>query len=207
MEKCFNVWGVAEVTGDSQINNFAVIFTPGVYLRCNIQQWQEEKEGGYSPYSSKTSVLMLKSHRMWTDPAHCRLQCDSFGDVADLFTQPADTFCNTHRKKKTSFSSSEKKLSVLANLCNQEVTFTSCMNLLELLYGWSLWLLLRSGSIDSFCCWSWQQMRDWERPPGCKRKGNSRRNTEQNWNRGKWVSESQLTESSTWPSGTNPVTQ
>lgn len=108
MEKCFSVWGVAEITGDSQINYFAVIFTPGVYLRCNIQQWQEEKEGGYSPYSSKTSVLMLKSHRMWTDPAHCRLQCDSFGDVAALFTQPADTFCNTHRKNKTSFSSSEK---------------------------------------------------------------------------------------------------
>lgn len=45
MEKCFRVGGVAEITGDSQIHYLAVIFTPGVYLKCNIQQWQEEKRG------------------------------------------------------------------------------------------------------------------------------------------------------------------
>lgn len=61
--------------------------------------------------------------------------------------------------------------------------------------------------IQHHCCWGWQQMCDWERAPGCKRKGSKRRNTEQNWSEGKQVSGSQSTESSTQLSGTNPVMQ
>lgn len=117
MEKHFRVWGVAEITGDSQINYISAIFTPGVYLRCNIPQWQEEKEGGDNPYSSKTSVLMLKSHLMWTVPAHCRLERDSFGDVAALLTQPADTFCNIHTKRQNILLLFRKKTSLCLQTC------------------------------------------------------------------------------------------
>lgn len=161
---------------------------------------EKNDRGGDNPYSPKC----------W-NPAGCGPRCQLVIWGLDSFfspkTQPAYTCFVTRKKKDKTSSSLKKKNSALANLCNQEVTFTSCRNI-KLLYEWPLWSLLRSGSIDSFCCWGWQQVHDWERPLGCKRKGRAeRRNTEQNWSEGKQVSGSQLTESSTRPSGTNPVTR
>lgn len=55
-------------------------------------------------------------------------------------------FCNAHNRQSIP-PLPRRKLSVLEDLCNQEVTFTSCV--FKLLYEWSLRLLLRTGSIDS----------------------------------------------------------
>lgn len=119
--------------------------------------------------------LVLKSRQMWISAF--QLESDSFGDVtAFLLTQPAYTFCNTRRKKKkTRHPPLQKKKSFCAFELVQSGSrfFYILHEYLELLNERPLRLLWRSGSIDSFCCWSWQQMRDWERPLGCKRKGNS----------------------------------
>lgn len=142
-----------------------------------------------------------------------QLASDSFGDVtAFLLTQPAYTFCNTRRKRKkedkTSSSSEKKNLSVLSSLCNQEAAFfTSCLN------TWSSWtsghcgyygeveaLIHPAAEVDNKCVIE-------KGPTGARGRATRWRNTEWYWSEGKRVSESQLTESSTRRSGTNPVTR
>ena len=98
-------------------------------------------------YSSEFyTVLLLIVKRFCGDSPHCQSERQSFWDfTAFIIATCLHMFCNKPKKKKDKTSSAPpKKLPLLANLCNSEATYTSCM----LLYEWSLRF-----SIEKWKCW------------------------------------------------------
>lgn len=166
---------------------------------------QEDEHGGENPYLSKCYEFSCWNPT-WCGP-HCQLESWSFRDLTAFVNTPClHMFCNKDKMTKHHPPLQQNPLclqtcAIRKSHLHPAQTFWApvWMDIAVIIEKWKHWFIQRH------CCWGWQQVHDWERPPGCKRKGIKQRNTEWNWSEGKWVSDSQLTESSTRLSGTNAV--
>ena len=121
-------------------------------------------------YSSEFyTVLLLIVKRFCGKSPHCQSERQSFWDfTAFIIATCLHMFCNEPKKKKTKHPPPLQKNSLCLQTCaiRKPRTHPACSSM-----SGHCGSVLRSGSVDSLCCWSWQQVRDWERPLGCKRKG------------------------------------